>query len=203
MTEVVTPFTPITEGQIGKINELLGAKLRKHKNELSTKTMQLILENPEFSDELFQVIRRRAEAFNDVIVRTVKVNRSRSLKQAVIATKRKYFLTDSVLGEIPENNEEEVEVVFFKLGKSITCSELEKEYQFRGLVPDPIAQIAVNESDPDFAIKHSNGTQWRDSKNQWCFVTCYSSGQGENGLSVSKTDRDWGAFWYFAGVRKP
>lgn len=201
MTKVMTP-EPITEGQIGKINELLAAKLRKHKNELPSEIVQKAMGMPELAEELFQAIQKRVEALSDMIVRTVKVDRSRSAKQAIDATGRKQYLNDAVVAEMPMATGEEVEVFFFKLGRQVSNADLEKEYELRGLTPDPIAQMAVNETDPAFADEHPNGTQWKNSKDQWCFAACHRWGGDGRYVAVNQSGHAWDGHWWFAGTRK-
>ena len=202
MEKTITPSEPITEGQIGKLKELLNAKLQKHKAELPSNLMQQVLGIPELADELFAVIRKRVEAISDMIIRTVKVNRNRSAKEALKATGRAQYVDDSVVKAMPNGEGEDTEVVFFKIGSQISMDNLEKEYALRGLKPaDPFSLSAVNEADPAFADEHPNGTQWKDKDGKWCYAFFDRDGD-ERYLVVDSLDDDWFDYWWFAGVRK-
>lgn len=200
--ETISPSVPITEGQIGKASELLTAKLRKHKAELPSNLMQQVLQNPEVADKLFAVIRTCVEAISDMIIRTVKVNRNRSAKEALKATGRTRYVDDSVVKAMPNGTSGDTELVFFKIGRQISMDNLEKEYALRGLNPaDPYSQAAVNEADPAFADEHPNGTQWKDENGKWCYAFFGRDGGGRL-LGVRRNGNGWGDYWWFAGVRK-
>lgn len=200
--ETHNPIEPITDGQIGKVKELLDAKLRKYKKELPSNLVQQVLGDPKLTDELLSVIRKRIEAISDMIVRTVKVNRNRSAKEALKVTGRNQYVDDSVVKAMPKGEGEETEVVFFKIGRQVSDDELDKEYELRGLKPaDPYSQAAVNEADPAFADEHPNGTHWKDKDGKWCFAT-FDRFADERFVVVSRRGRDWGDGWWFAGVRK-
>jgi len=203
-TKIVIPSEPITEGQIGKVNEVLNARLRKHKNELPSNLVQQVLgdASSNLADELLAVIRKRVEAISDMIVRTVKVNRNRSAKDALKATGRNQYVDDSVVKAMPQGKGEETEVVFFKIGRQVSDDELDKEYELRGLKPaDPYSQAAVNEADPAFADEHPNGTHWKDKDGKHYF-TAFRRFYGERGVSVYRAAYGWRGSWWFAGVRK-
>ena len=88
----------------------------------------------------------------DVIIRRMRVNRSRSPQEALAATGRKQYVTDAVVAHMPRGEGDEAEIFFFKVGRWISDDDLEKEYSSRGLVPaDPFSLAAVNEADPAFA----------------------------------------------------
>jgi len=63
-TKTSTPSKPITEGQIGKVQELLGAALRKHASEFTSETVQLVVsqEGDALQADLLAVVRKRVEA---------------------------------------------------------------------------------------------------------------------------------------------
>ena len=163
----------ITEGHIGKINELNGAVLRKRGGNFHPSDVQLMLERSGsvLQDRFFSLVEELVIATTNVIIRTVKVNRSRSPKEMVVALNRAKYTDNSVVKIIPRGEVDEVTVEFFKLGKYVSDDDLAREYEKRGLTPDPYAQAAVNEADPAFADQHPNGTQWKDPNGRWCFVT--------------------------------
>lgn len=144
------------------------------------------------------------------IVRVVRnIHRNRSARQTINDTGRvKYsdVLSGywSIVDTIPVGNgSEETELIYFKLDKSVSNDQLAKEYQNRGLVPDPQAQVADNEADPAFADTHFNETHW-PIDNGWGIVTFYrNKGERYIGVGIIRDSRLLGPFWWYAGRRKP
>jgi hypothetical protein len=201
MATAVTPSENITAGQIGKISELVGANLRK--SGLKSEPVQLVLENQgeAMTNEILAVVRKYVDAVSSLISRLVTVDRTRGPKDALKATGRTMYVDDNVVKTMPKGEATEVEVFFFNLGRYIKVADLEKEFDLRGFKPaDPYELAAVNEADPAFADEHPNGTQWKDSKGDFCYATFYRGGGGRR-LRVSHDDA-WDVRWWFAGVRK-
>jgi hypothetical protein len=206
MTSVVTPSNDsITAGQIGKVQDLLAAALRK--SGLLSEPVQTVLETQgdQLAADMLVALRKRVEAISNLIVPHATVNRKRNPKDALKATGRNLYVTDDVVKAMPKGAGTEVDVVFFKLdlgGGYISDDNLEKEYELRGLVPaDPFSLAAVNEADPAFADDHPNGTHWKDSSGKWCFETFYRWGD-ERRVHVDRNDLGWDDDWWFAGLRK-
>jgi hypothetical protein len=199
--ETHNPIVPVTEGQIGKLNQNLTARLLKHKGELPSDLFQKVLGDDTLLDEFYASIRKRVEAISDMIVRHVAVNRKRSPMETINATGRNKYVSNGVVAIIPKGEGEEADVFFFKLNRYISDNDLEKEYELRGLKPDVYAQSAVNEADPVFADEHPNGTHWKDENGNWCFAAFDRDG-GERGVSVYRSYGGWRGGWWFAGVRK-
>ncbi|HEY5383458.1 MAG TPA: hypothetical protein VIJ88_02810 [Candidatus Paceibacterota bacterium] len=203
MTNIMTPsVNPITAGQIGKFQELLGARLRK--SGLQNKSVQQVLaaQGDAIADEMVAAIRKRVEAMSSIIVRRVKVDRTRTPQAMLYATGRNKYVTDSVVKAMPKGNGDEVEVHFFKLDRYVSDADLDKEYELRGLIPaDPYSQGAVNEADPAFADDHPNGTHWKDAQGKWCCAT-FDRWDVERHVFVSRRDYVWDGHWWFAGFRK-
>lgn len=196
------PINSITAGQVGKVQELLGAALRK--SDLQSEPAQQVLESQgaQVINEMVAVFRRYVEAVSNMIVRHVAVNRNRSPEEAVAATGRNKYLNDVVVATMPQGDGNEVDVFFFKLGHGISDADLDKEYELRDLKPaDPYTLAAVNEADPTFADDHPNGTHWKDSNGNWCFVA-FDRWGGGRGVGVLQHDDAWGGGWWFAGCRK-
>lgn len=193
----------MTEGHIGKINELLAAGLRKARGNFRAPDVQLTLERcgPTIVERFIKSLEELVATTANAIVRTVKVNRNRSPKEMVAALGRVEYTTNSVVKIIPKGEGEDVTVEFFKLGKYVSDNDLDLEYQKRGLTPDPYAQAAVNEADPAFADEHPNGTHWKDEDGNWCFIAFDRVGDGRS-VSVNRSDGDWSGYWWFGGVRK-
>ena len=137
-----------------------------------------------------------------VIVRRVTVDLSLTAKQALDATGRVQYVNDSVVAEMPRGTSTQVEVHFFKLGRHVSCADLVKEYELRGLEPvDPFTLAAINQEDQAFADTHPNGTQWTDAKGKVC-CGAFDAWGDERDVLVRQNDDAWGALWWFGGVRK-
>lgn len=203
MAQVMTPsHTPMTDGQIDKAVTQYRDMLRKHAHELGSDAVQQMLGSAEYLQEQLVVIRKRAEVVSNLLIRRVKVDRSRTPQAMLDATHRAQYTEKSVVKTIPKGERDEVEVFFFKLGRYVSDDELEKEYALRGLEPaDPYSLAAVNEADPAFADESPNGTHWKDKDDRWCFAT-FSRWYGKRSVGVSRNDHDWSGRWWFAGVRK-
>lgn len=207
MSEIISPSVGkedkgITPGQIGKIQELYGAGLRKAG--LQSKAIQFVLENQgaELVDALVAVVRGFVKVVSNMISRFAKVDRSLSPEQVIDATKRNKYVSDEVVKTIPLGTGEKVYVHFFKLGQSvISDDDLEKEYEKRGLVPDPRAQAAVNAEDPAFADSKPNGTHWKDANGNWCFLAFFKP-DGKRRVGVDHNRNGWYDDWWFGGVCK-
>jgi hypothetical protein len=201
MTKVLTPSEGITAGQIGKFQELLGAALRK--SGLKSEPVQRVLQGDgkALVSEIMSVVQKYVDAVSNFITRTVNVNRFRTPQEMLVATDRKQYTDSSIVKTMPTGEGEETEVVFFNLGRYISDDDLEKEYEIRGLKPDPYSQAAVNEADPAFADEHPNSTHWKDADGNWCLLT-FRGWREERSVHVGRGSGQWGVRWWFAGVRK-
>lgn len=204
MTKIMSPseVNPITSGQIAKFLDLQTAALRK--SGLPSELTQQVLESQGgvLANEFVALIRTRVEVMSEIIVRHVTVNRNRTPKQALGATNRNQYVTDSVVTEMPRGEGDGADVYFFKLDRYISDSDLDKEYELRGLKPaDPYSQAAVNEADPAFADNHPNGTHWKDDKGNWCY-SAFHRWHGARRVDVLRFGHDWHGHWWFAGLRK-
>jgi hypothetical protein len=104
---------------------------------------------------------------------------------------------------MPKGEGEEVEVVFFRLSRWVSDTDLDKEYGLRDLKPaDPYSLSAVNEADPDFTDEHPNGTHWQDANGNWCFAAFIRWDGDERSVNVDRDGNDWNGSWWFAGLRK-
>ena len=200
----MTPSRTMTDGQIGKIKEKLGEALRKAG--LQSEPAQQVLETKGQGNlmiaEMVAVVRRFVEATSNQITRRVKVDRSRTPQEALDATGRKQHTNHRVVSAMPHGEGEEVEVVFFKLGRYISDADLEQEYDTRDLIPaDPYSLAAVNEADPAFADTYPHGTHWQ-ADGKWCFATFHRWGDDEREVNVDRYAHAWSVHWWFAGLRK-
>jgi hypothetical protein len=206
MEEPMTPSAEsktTTEGQIAKAVANYRALLEKHAGEFDSQAVQTVLGQSELADEQFAVLRHRIEMNSEMIVRHVKVNRSRKPQQVLDATGRKQYVNSEVVAQMPGQGEgeEEVNVYFFPLREMTSVADAQKALEDHGLKPDAYAVAVVNEADPSFADSYPNGTQWVDSKGKHCCtafdrwgggrrVVCYCSGDG------------WSDDWWLGGVHK-
>lgn len=200
MTKVVTPSS-ITPGQIGKIQELLAAGLRK--SGLPNESVQRVIETQgdALVVELVSAIHRRVEAVSNLVVRRVKVDRNRTPQQMLDATDRRQYTDSEVVEAMPRGEGEEAEVHFFKLDRYVSDDELDQEFNLRGLKPaDPYSLAAVNEEDPAFADDRPNGTHWK-SRGKWCYIA-FRRWNGVRSVDVYCYALGWGDYWWFAGLCK-
>lgn len=207
MTKIMTPSTTI--GQIDKAVANYRALLEKHAPDFSSDSVQTVLGQSELAGEMFSIFRRRVEMISSMIIRRVKVDRTRTPQAVLDATGRKQYITSSVVEGMPKGEGEEVEVVFFQPEKSaynengwISDDNLEKQYELWGLTSvDPYSLSEVNKEDPAFADKHPNATHWKDENGNWCY-TAFSLWHDGRGVGVFRDDYRWSVYWWFAGLRK-
>lgn len=71
MAQSMTPSAVITAGQIDKAASIFRAKLEKHRSELPSEAVQLVLGQEELGSELFGVFRKRVDAIGETYTATV------------------------------------------------------------------------------------------------------------------------------------
>ncbi len=207
---MATTMTPsrqgITDGQIHKAAEAYQAMLVKHRHELdSSEAVQKMLASDVYLGEQLGVLRRHVKRASRMIVRRVRVDRSRTPEQLVEATGRVQYVNHDVLATMPRQaveGEEEVELFFFNEGRFLSPDEQEQVLAEYGLVPDYVAQFQANIDDPAFADEHPNGMQWRDGKNRLCYTAFYRRWRDGRDVCVSRRVDGWADGWWFAGLRK-
>lgn len=200
--EPVTPSKTTTSGQIDQAVARYRTLLEKHSREFDSATVQVVLGQPEFASEQFEVFRRRVEELSEMIVRRVKVPRGSSPQEVLnLNGDRPQYTTERVVEEMPRVEWEEVEVCFFPIKRTMTCDQFQEALALRGLVPDPYAQSVVNAEDPAFADKQPNGTQWKNGRGEYCYAAFRRWG-GERRLRVDQRSFDWNDGWWACGSRK-
>ena len=201
--------TVVTAEQIGKIQELLGAGLRKAG--LPSEAVQIVIEQQGKSlvADLVAVVRNRVDAVSKMIIRKVKVDRTKTPQQMLDATGRKQYTDRNAVDFMPRGTGEDVKVMFFKPEPEeytrpgyMSDDDLEKAFDRRGLRPDPYAQAKANWDDPTFADNHPNGIHWKDADGKWYFATFDQWGGGERSVGVDRFGDGWYGRWWFAGVCK-
>ena len=193
MTHVRTQS--ITNGQIGQINDRLATKLRE--SSLPSEEVQKVLKMPGnvAIDEMVAVFRKHVEAQSEIIVRRVRVNRTRTPVEVINATGRNKYLNDDVVATMPQGEGDEVDVYFIPIKRLVPVKEVPAFLAQYGLVPDPRAQAAVNEADSTFADKYPNGTQWGGN----CCLT-FDRWNDERYVSCNRGDFGWSDGWFLSGV---
>lgn len=202
------PMTPsITSGQIGKLQDLIGAALRK--SDLPGDIVQKVIESDgeQLVADMLASLYMRVEARANEIALHVTVDRTRTPEQALAATGRRLYGNDLVVDAMPRGEGDEVELVFFKPEASayqnglLLCQALMREYEKRNLVPDPIALAAFAKKDPAFCDAKPFGCQWQDADGNYCCAT-FDRWDDERNVYVNRAGGGWDDRWSFAGVRK-
>ena len=137
------------------------------------------------------------------------VNREQSPQELFAAAGRKQYVNTEMVAIIPRQAPAGVAdnqpLVFFDLDLSERggCSDtdLEKQYEARGLVADPYYQFNVNRENPEFADEYPNACHWKDAEGKWCFAA-FGRGDGERCIRVGRSGSGWGESWWFAGRPK-
>lgn len=198
MTEVVNPSDVelATMEQFGRICDSLTALLRK-KN-LPRRPTQQVIEHmlKPLTAECAALVQKRVELMSRIIIRRVKVDRTRSPEEVVNATDRTQYVNKDVLATMPKGEGDEVDVWFVPTEGRVPVSETLAFLAQYGLVPDPRAQAAVNEEDPSFADQHPNGTQWGDN----CYLAFGGGRHGKRGVDCDRFDDGWLGIWWLEGV---
>jgi len=192
----------MTDGQIENTLDKFRCALRKHREEITSEAAQMALGVENIGMLMLAPFKERAEVLSGMIVRHVTVNRSRNPQEMLDATGRRQYTNIEVVNNVPRGKGEETDVFFFKIGRWISDDDLEKEYERRGLKPDPYAQGAVNETDPSFADTKPNGTHWKGSDGKWYYAAFGQWVGDERYVRVDRFDYGWNDRWWFGGVRK-
>jgi len=135
----------------------------------------------------------------EMIVRHVRVDRSRTPQEMLDATGCTQYVDKDVLATMPHGEGEEVDVYFFKRGQNTSAAELKQDMDRLGLKPDPFAQCQVNTDDPLFANRRPNGCNW--GKDGWCSLM-FRRYNTERIVGVESNNYGWDDYWWHAGVRK-
>ena len=185
----------ITHGQIGQINDRLATKLRE--SDLPSADVQKVLKMPGNTaiDEMVAIFRKHVGAQSDIIVRRVRVDRTRTPQEVIDATGRTQYVDKNVLATMPQGEGDEVDVYFVPTKRFVPVEDVPAFLAQYGLVPDPRAQAAVNEADSAFADEHPNGTQWGDN----CYLM-FSRWNGKRNVDCRRSGSGWHDYWFLSGV---
>lgn len=201
---------PMTDGQIYKIIENVRAALHKDRQKFLAANVQQALEHGRLDAKVTAAVEAAVEqavakAIKPIVYMVCELYRNRSPRQVLAATNRVPYADEADLATMPSGGdgvEENVKVEFFMLGCRVSDDELVREYEERGLTPDPYAVAAVNEADPAFADKYPNGTHWQDANGKWCSMF-FGHYIGKRHVVVDHDDEGWPDSRWFGGVRKP
>ena len=114
METSMNPSEVATGEQIGKVQDILGAGLRKA--DLPKEPFQKVIETQggQLVAELVAVVRKYVEMVSDLIIRRVNVNRGRTPQEVLDATGRKQYTDSAVVAKMPPGEGGEQEVFFFQ-----------------------------------------------------------------------------------------
>ncbi len=139
---------------------------------------------------------------SEMFTRTVRVDRSMKPLQAFNGiTSHRQCLDEAAVNGMPLGTDEEVTLHFFPIKKRLTSVQFASELEKRNLKPDPMAQTAFNQADPEFADKYPNGTQWQDQAGNFCYAF-WRGWRGSRAVSVVESSDGWGGGWFACGVSK-
>jgi hypothetical protein len=114
---------------------------------------------------------RYKEVAGDLIVfGQVRVSGTRPAQRAIDMTHRRQNINPAVVSAIPIDREGWFNVHLFQGVQQTSNVNLAMEYDRRGLLSYPLAQIALNRADEVLARKYPNVTHFKDRNGQWCYV---------------------------------
>lgn len=196
-TETNTSRRP-TNRQIGHVNDFHTDILSKRSRE---EVDTLIGNGGVYKEAYEKMVSEVLGLLTNTITVKVKVKRGQTPQQVLDGTGRTQYTNDTVVETMPlegGDGEEEVEFVFFKVGRRLPDSEVEAERKKRGLVQDLAAQAQYNADNPDFATDHPNGDSWKHSNGKWCYA-CFDRWDVERLVDVFFSVRGWGDRYWFGG----
>ncbi len=198
----------MTDEQIVTVLALVEAELRAAGLPEEPTSEFIKIQGKTFAVACVADLRKRVEAWSNMIVRRVKVDRSITNQQAIDATGCfQYVDVDrAVVDGMPVGEGEEISVFFIKPPAEaydesgyISEEEVARQLDFNGLKPDPRAQAKANQDDPVFADSHPNGTQWPRPGGGYDFAA-FIGWFGERRVNVNRLDGFWDDNWLFGGV---
>lgn len=197
----------LSPSQIGKLQEVFGAGLRKS-NPFSDEAQDLIenswpLLRADLERACVEVVSRLIQRNRDTIAFEVEVDYDRNKVSIVSELYLAWHSADyGALSEIvpPATGKRKVLFEFFQLDRKASDEEVGQERVARRLVLDPYAQMAINEQNPWFADEHPNALSFRDRKGRWCYIARYWGGNQRIADSYRRRSV-WEKGWYFGGTR--
>ncbi|MDD4989130.1 MAG: hypothetical protein PHV42_01765 [Candidatus Pacebacteria bacterium] len=217
MTQIMTA-SEMTDGQIDNLADKFRAALRKHRSDFDSKSVQHVLGVPNLGMEILAPFRKHMAVISKMMIESREgIDRmqspSRLFETLQMNGKSLMYSSDrSVIDEMPVGEGKEVELYFFEPEPSsfdqdgcITEEKLAEEYEFRGLKPDPFAQMERNRAIA-FADRFPNASVWKGKDGQWCSILFHPLARGlyagTRFVSAVRGPRGWVAGGWFGGVRK-
>ena len=119
---------------------------------------------------------------------------------AINATGRSKYVTNSVVEAMPRATFESGQSHFFRVGKTMKVRQPAIEAAKRGLrLVDPHTLAAFNAANPEFADTHPNATEWDGKNGNACCAAFGRWSDDERSVLVFQNDDDCRDGWWFAG----
>jgi len=170
---MIPSLEPISEGQIGKICELISTRLRK--TLIQRKPLQIVLETEAvlMVDKIVTILTNMIRKKSDYFIYRVIVNRKRPPINALLNYAHKHYesmdcVNLDIIKEIPYGKKEGTEDIYLFYMDHYTTN-WESEYEVRGLKPaDLFAIVSLN--DTNYPLPE-NITRWKGKNGQWCYCS--------------------------------
>ncbi|MFH0873684.1 MAG: hypothetical protein V1846_02475 [Candidatus Komeilibacteria bacterium] len=215
MARSVSPSEMITEGQIGKIQDLLGSGMRFNEKVFDRTLIQRVIEKTgnRLVCEFLRALQVHVLASSDMIVRKVKANRKLTPLQMLEATRQdyeRYSDPEVIASMFPGYWGDEVELCLFKFDDEVVgidnlgLQTLEQVYSLRNLWPaDPysVCQLIIDDWSGSFLDAHPRvQTYWRDDAGRVNTICC--AGRVDGGTRRVLVGRGQVTDGWFVGVHK-
>lgn len=130
----------------------------------------------------------------------MKTKTKLSFKALLDQTKRKQYVTDSVVEGVEPAEAQELE--FVKLDKYVEAKDLEGELAKLGYtLAHPYALALYAAEHPEFADGKSIATQWQDKEGDYCYAA-FDDWDGKRNVRVGRSSDGWDDGWLFACSRQ-
>lgn len=194
---------PMTDGQIDDLANKLRDAARKHRDQLGSEAVQQVLGTDNLGMVMFDPFRKLVEMVSTMFTRLVSgINRNQTPQEALDATGRRQYTTQSVVDAMPRGEGENAELKFFELDYNATPKELADEYERRNLKADPFALAKHMEDNPSFADERPVATQWDLGEDGQASYAAFSRWSGGRRVIVLRHGCHWPRRCRFAGVSK-
>lgn len=169
----------LTTAQAGKIfGPVLAGLLREPGLRPEFAELAIRIHSDQMTREMLEVVHKYVHAFKGLEVQPVRVDRSRKLEDAAnkltSRTSVSKELDQKAVSSMPTRGDDVVDLYSFKLdGRQRDGAEIGREYELRGLKPDPLAHVAfVTEHHRIWSEQMCTTTSaWQDSEGKWCHLS--------------------------------
>lgn len=186
-----------TDAQVGHVKDLMTGKLRSLDNE---QIQPIIEDGAEFQRRFNEMVDGLVGELTNTY--TVTVNYDQTLEEAVAAVNPDYKYINAKDKQVPRNGTgtQQVKLIMFSIGETVTQKQLDAELEKRGLVFDPMATLALGAQFPELQRTKPYASTWKDD-DQYYSVCLRERGDGRY-LYVHRGDYDWVDVWSFVARRK-